>query len=180
MAFGEDARPDTVVSVGKEAAGFMASYDGGARLMVGTCPPFPSEPPEVTAITGTKGRITLNDPAHCPTSLEVHTSGELAPHRYMTENLPAPSESFEYPLPEGLQGVAPGVNQGGFIYVLEAVHRCLAAGLTVCPQYNQAESLRTLELVDAASLWKVTRFLDPETMESEKQRYEEMEAKAKL
>ena len=96
------------------------------------------------------------------------------------DNLPAPSESFEYPLPDGLGGVAPGVNQGGFIYVLEAVHRCLAAGLTVCPQYNQAESLRTLELVDAASLWKVARFLDPETMESEKQRYEEMEAKAKL
>ncbi|MEM7080142.1 MAG: Gfo/Idh/MocA family oxidoreductase [Pseudomonadota bacterium] len=41
-----------------------------------------------------------------------------------------------------------GGNQHGFIYQAQAVHRCMAAGLTEMPQFTPAESLRVCEIID--------------------------------
>ncbi len=39
-------------------------------------------------------------------------------------------------------------NQHGFVYQARAVHRCIAAGLKELPQFTQAESIRTREIID--------------------------------
>ena len=41
-----------------------------------------------------------------------------------------------------------GGNQHGFVYQAQAVHRCLAAGLSELPQWTRAESLRVCEIID--------------------------------
>jgi predicted dehydrogenase len=41
-----------------------------------------------------------------------------------------------------------GGNQHGFMYQAQAVHRCLAAGLTEMPQFTRQESLRVCEIID--------------------------------
>ena len=56
-------------------------------------------------------------------------------------------QRFEYPLPEAISLPGAFPNQQGFYYMTEAIHRCLAAGLRECPQFNQAESLHLLELI---------------------------------
>ena len=38
-------------------------------------------------------------------------------------------------------------NQQGFLYQAEAVHRCLAASLRQCPQYDKRESLHALDIL---------------------------------
>ena len=39
-------------------------------------------------------------------------------------------------------------NQHGFMYQGQAVHRCIAAGLTEIPQFTRAESIRVCEIID--------------------------------
>ena len=72
-------------------------------------------------------------------------------------------DSFEYPLlePAGERGMAPGSrwdptlgvveykgwswghgNMHGFTYQAQAVHRCMAAGLTGCPQFSSRRRSR--------------------------------------
>ena len=109
---------------------------------------YPSEFPEVTEITGTKGRITLEQPAHCPTALTVRIPS-ATPSRYQGGNTPSPLQRFEYPLPAVVSMPNAFPNQQGFYYMTEAVHRCLAAGLLECPQFGKAESLHLLEIVCA-------------------------------
>ena len=41
-----------------------------------------------------------------------------------------------------------GGNQHGFMYQAQAIHRCMAAGLTEFPQFTRAESLRVCEIID--------------------------------
>jgi dihydrodiol dehydrogenase / D-xylose 1-dehydrogenase (NADP) len=78
-------------------------------------------------------------------------------------------EATEYPLlePAGERGEAPGRrfdvergvvryagwswghgNQHGFTYQAQAVHRCLGAGLTGCPQHTAAECIHTCAIID--------------------------------
>ncbi len=159
MAYGVDAKPVDIKVSG------MAGGPGGAilefehnRFAVLTFVAYPSEFPEVTEIIGTKGRITLEQPAHCPTALTVRIP-PVAPSRYLGGNTPSPLQRFEYPLPDTIRMPRPFPNQQGFIYMTEAVHRCLAAGLVECPQFNRAESLHLMELVQAI---KVLRADNPD------------------
>jgi hypothetical protein len=147
MAYGVEARPIDI------KAGGMMGGPGGAilefennRFAVLTFIAFPSEFPEVTEITGTKGRITLEQPAHCPTALSVRIP-PVTPSRYMGGNTPSPLQRFEYPLPDSIRMPGSFPNQQGFYYMTEAIHRCLAAGLRECPQFNRSESLHLLEVV---------------------------------
>jgi dihydrodiol dehydrogenase / D-xylose 1-dehydrogenase (NADP) len=78
-------------------------------------------------------------------------------------------ERVYYPLPEpaGERGMPPGKrwdpalgvveykgwswghgNMHGFVYQAQAVHRCLAAGLTGCPQFTREESVHTCDIID--------------------------------
>ena len=45
-----------------------------------------------------------------------------------------------------------GGNQHGFMYQAQAVHRCMAAGLSEMPQFTRAESIRVCEIIDEINL----------------------------
>ena len=147
LAFGAAAVPTALVATGKRAGGAVIEYADG-RCAVLTFPPFNAELAEVTEIVGSEGRITLEQPGHCPTAVtfRVPPQGGV-PSRYRTRNAPAPTQRFEYPLPGAVGLPAAFPNQHGFLYQAEAVHRCLAAGLRVCPQYDKAESLHAMDLL---------------------------------
>ena len=68
------------------------------------------------------------------------------PSLYQTNNVPAPAHELEYPLPGAVSLATSYPNQHGFLQV-EAIHRCLAAGLRECPQYGREESLHAMDLL---------------------------------
>lgn len=148
LAYG-DAKPINIQVSGKQrgAGGAMLEFENNrfANLIFVF---FRSEFPEVTEFVGTRGRITLEQPGHCPTALTVRIPPAV-PSRYMNGNTPSPLQRFEYPLPDSIRMPQPFPNQQGFIYMVEAIHRCLAAGLRECPQFSKAESLHLLELIHA-------------------------------
>ncbi len=149
LAFGSDATPTAVTVAGLKPGGAIVEY-GPDKCAVLTFPSMPSEFVETTEIIGREGRITLEQPAHAPTTITVRIPPPgTVPSRYMTANVPAPAHRFEYPLPAAVS--LPDLaypNQQGFLYQAEAVHRCLAAGLRQCPQYDKQESLHTLDILD--------------------------------
>ena len=113
-----------------------------------TFPPFNCELGEVTEIAGSKGRIMLGQPGHCPTDVTIRVPPPNGvPSRYRTRNAASPEDRFDYPLPSNVAMARAFPNQHGFLYQAEAVHRCLAAGLTECPQYGKAESLHAMDLL---------------------------------
>ncbi len=148
LAFGE-AKPIRVQVAGKHygPGGAILEYSGNRFANLAFIP-YPSEFPEVTEFIGSKGRITLEQPAHCPTRLTVRIPEET-PSRYCKTNKPAPERRYEYPLPDTIQIPDGHPNQAGFVYQTEAVRRCLAAGLLQCPQIDQKESIRNLEVLDS-------------------------------
>ena len=151
LAFGASAKPTTIAVAGRNVRAAVVEY-GPDRCAVLTFPSNRSELPEVTEIVGTRGRITLHRPAHCPTRMSVWTAAEdQIPSLYATGNVPLPVQVFEYPLPGTVSMQRPHPNQHGFLYQAEAVHRCLAAGLRECPQYGQQESLHAMDLLTSIS-----------------------------
>lgn len=144
LAFGDKAVPRSIVAAGAKNGGSVVAYDGG-RCAVLSFPDFNTELPEATEFIGTKGRIRLARPGHCPTALTICVPPKV-PSLYMTQNVPASTQHFEYPLPTISMPKWAFVNQHGFVYQAEAIHRCLAAGLKVCPQYNKEESLHAMHL----------------------------------
>lgn len=145
LAFGVETKPTAVTAAGGKGGGAIVEY-GENRCAVLMFPPFNCELPEVTEIIGTKGRITLGQPGHCPTTITIRVPSRV-PSRYMTANTPAPIRLFEYPLPGSVSIPKASPNQHGFLYQAEAVHRCLAAGLRECPQYSKEESLHVMDLL---------------------------------
>jgi dihydrodiol dehydrogenase / D-xylose 1-dehydrogenase (NADP) len=148
LAYGKDAKPIRIQAGGMKIGpgGAILEYENN-RFAILTFIRYPSEFPEVTEITGTKGRITLEQPGHCPTRLSVRIP-VATPSRYRGGNTPSPLQQFEYPLPDSISLPGAHPNQQGFYYMTEAIHRCLAAGLRECPQFVQAESLLLLELLE--------------------------------
>jgi dihydrodiol dehydrogenase / D-xylose 1-dehydrogenase (NADP) len=144
LAFGTGAQPRSISATHRHG---ILEYDDD-RSAVLSFPPFLCEFPEVTEIIGSKGRITLEQPAHSPTALTLRIPPKV-PSRYMDANTPAPAQRFEYPIPESVNIPDAYPNQQGFIYQAEAVHRCLAAGLTECPQFGNEESLQVIDLLAA-------------------------------
>ncbi len=147
LGFGADAIPTSIVATGRYARGAIVEF-GEDKCAVLTFPPRNSELSEVTELVGTKGRITLERPAHCPTRLSIRIPPPNGvPSQYRTGNAPAPLHYFEYPLPGSVAMARSSPNQHGFLYQAEAIHRCLAAGLRQCPQYNKEESLHAMNLL---------------------------------
>mmetsp|Transcript_20327 Transcript_20327/g.30053 ORF Transcript_20327/g.30053 Transcript_20327/m.30053 type:complete len:384 (+) Transcript_20327:161-1312(+) len=108
------------------------------------------ETPEEALIVGTKGRIRLLSPAHCPTKVEIV--------RKMEGRLNYKQEVFEFPLPkEYPQNVEKTLGEGGtqfnypnsegFMYEIEAVFRCVRKGKLYCPQYTPEESLFSMAVI---------------------------------
>lgn len=147
LAFGASATPRNVVAIGTNAGGAIVDY-GDDKYAIFTFPPRNSELPEITEIVGTAGRITLERPGHCPTCVSIRIPPPNGvPSQYRTQNAPAPLHYFEYPLPGSVAMTRSSPNQHGFLYQAEAVHRCLAAGLRQCPQYNKEESLHAMNVL---------------------------------
>jgi len=106
---------------------------------------FLGESDEQTLIIGTKGRMVIETPAHCPTTVKLTLK---AAGRGQT----AGETVFHYPLPEDSEQVkaAGGFvypNSVGFMYEAAAVARCIAAGKTEVPQFTHAETLINAQLV---------------------------------
>ena len=147
LAFGASATPRKVIATGNNAGGAIVDY-GDDKYAVFTFPPRNSELPEITEIVGTEGRITLERPGHCPTRISIRIPPPNGvPSQYRTKNAPAPLYYFEYPLPGSVAMTRSSPNQHGFLYQAEAVHRCLAAGLRQCPQYDKEESLHAMNVL---------------------------------
>ena len=147
LAFGAAAVPLSVTVVVNNAGGAIVDY-GEDKYAILTFPPRTSELPEVTELVGTEGRITLERPGHCPTRISIRIPPPNGvPSQYRTQNAPAPLHYFEYPLPGSVAMARSSPNQHGFLYQAEAVHRCLAAGLRQCPQYDKAESLHAMNVL---------------------------------
>lgn len=155
LAFGANACVTRVAVAGRKGSAAIVEY-GDDRTAVFTFPPFMSELAEVTEIVGTKGRITLERPAHCPTAVSVRIPSAV-PSQYRTGNAPSPVQRFEYPLPGTVSIPGAFPNQHGFLYQAEAVHRCLAAGLRECPQYGKAESLHAMDVLGAVNEARAAR-----------------------
>ena len=145
LAFGAGTKPTGVTVAGSKASGGAIVEYGDDKCAVLAFPTRDCELLEVTEIIGTAGRITLEQPAHCPTGITIRVPSQV-PSLYRTANVPAPVQHFEYPLPGSVSMLKAYVNQHGFLYQAEAVHRCLAAGLRECPQYNKEESLNVMDL----------------------------------
>lgn len=147
LVFGKGRLPEEITVLGRGSAGAIVKYaDDQCGIL--SFPPFVSELPEVTEIIGTKGRISLGRPAHCPTSIRLHLPPENGvPSQYRTRNAPAPVTTYQYPLPENVAISAAFPNQHGFLYQAEAVHRCLANNVLVCPQYDREDSLHAMRIL---------------------------------
>ena len=143
LAFGIEARPESITALAKHAVLEYADNRSAVLSFI----TFLSEFPERTEIIGTKGRITLEQPAHCPTAITLRIP-EKVPSRYLDANTPAPAHRFEYPIPENVSIPMAYPNQSGFLYQAEAVHRCLAAGLLECPQFGKEESLYFMDVLE--------------------------------
>lgn len=151
LAFGIDKLPSKITTGGGAASAAVLDYDGEKTALL-AFPPMQSELPEVTEILGTEGRLTLGRPGHCPTDITVFSPPKgRVPSQYRTGNAPAPKTTFSYPLPAYVSIPNPFPNQHGFVYMAEAVHRCLAAGLKECPQYGKAESLHCMSILTEVS-----------------------------
>lgn len=116
---------------------------GAATLSFGIL----GESEEETLVLGTKGRIKICTPGHCPTKIvaTIKTGGRGASGGELV---------FEYPVPEDTEEI---INAGGYFYPnsaglsyeAAAVARCIASGKTEAPQYTINETLTNMKVVDA-------------------------------
>lgn len=107
---------------------------------------FLCETPEHTSVIGSKGRLRIETPGHCPTKLTVEIKAE-------GRGQVGKSLRYDYPLPEDTpEIVAAGgyfyPNSAGFMYEAAAVARCIAAGKKEAPQFTLAETILNLKLLE--------------------------------
>lgn len=101
------------------------------------------ESKETTIVVGTKGRLTIESPFHCPFALTVEIKGE---GRGNVDTI-----RYDYPLPD----ITPAMeaaggfyypNSAGFCYEAAAVARCVSQ--RQCPQFTLDESLICQEILE--------------------------------
>ena len=116
---------------------------GVATLLFGML----GESEEETGVLGTKGRLILENPGHCPTKLKFIPKNDGGRGSGGEEIL------YEYPVPADTEEItnAGGYfypNSAGFAYEAAAVARCIFAGKTETPQYTLSETLVNMKLID--------------------------------
>jgi dihydrodiol dehydrogenase / D-xylose 1-dehydrogenase (NADP) len=97
-------------------------------------------------VLGTKGRLKIHTPGHCPTKLSAvikgagrgNSEGEL---------------EYDFPLPADTDEIIVAgryfyPNSAGFAYEAAAVARCIAAGKKEAPQYTWKETLLNARLIN--------------------------------
>ena len=106
---------------------------------------FLGESEEQTTVIGTKGRLIIDTPAHCPTKVKLTLKAAGRGQK-------AGQTVFEYPLPEETEEIKNTggfvyPNSAGFIYEAAAVARCIAAGKLEVPQFTHAETITNAKLI---------------------------------
>lgn len=104
------------------------------------------ETPEETVVVGSKGRMKIEGPGHCPTKLTVELKAEGRGQVGKTLH-------FEYPLPKDTPEIVAArgfvyPNSAGFCYEAAAVARCIAAGKKEAPQFSLEETLLNLKIIE--------------------------------
>lgn len=104
------------------------------------------ETPEETVVVGSKGRMKIESPGHCPTNLTVELKGEG--RGQLGKKL-----SFEYPLPADTEEIIGSggyfyPNSAGFCYEAAAVARCIASGKREAPQFTLEETMLNLRIIE--------------------------------
>jgi len=104
------------------------------------------ESPEETTVVGTKGRLIIRSPCHCPTHItcSIKNIGRGHTRDVLEYSFPIPEETEEIKKSGGCNYP----NSLGFAYEQAAVARCIAKGLMEAPQYTHKETLITMELID--------------------------------
>lgn len=107
---------------------------------------FLCETPEETVIVGSKGRMKIESPGHCPTklTLEIKAQGRGQLGQKLT---------FDYPLPEDTKEIVESggyfyPNSAGFCYEAAAVARCIASGKREAPQFTLEETMLNLRIIE--------------------------------
>lgn len=100
---------------------------------------------ETTTVIGTKGRIIIDTPAHCPTKLRAYYKQKGRGN--------VVEEKFDFPLPADTDEIVrcggyEYPNSAGFAYEAAAVARCIASGKKEAPQFTLKETLLNMKLVE--------------------------------
>ena len=107
---------------------------------------FLCETPEETVVVGSKGRMKIGSPGHCPTMLSIDLKADGRGNLGKTLN-------FEYPLPEDTKEIIDSggyfyPNSAGFLYEAAAVARCIASGKREAPQFTLEETMLNLRVIE--------------------------------
>jgi dihydrodiol dehydrogenase / D-xylose 1-dehydrogenase (NADP) len=104
------------------------------------------ESPEETTVIGSKGRMKIHSPGHCPTklSVELKAQGRGQVGKSLEFNFPLPEDTPEIVAAGGF--VYP--NSAGFCYEAAAVARCIAAGKKEAPQFTLQETMVNLKIIE--------------------------------
>jgi len=103
------------------------------------------ESEEETTVLGTKGRLKICSPCHCPTKVVLTTKNEGRGN--------ISEEVYEYPLPEETTKIKEAgsffyPNSTGLAYEAAAVARCIAAGKMEAPQCTLKDTLSNISIID--------------------------------
>lgn len=104
------------------------------------------ESEEKTCVIGTKGRLIIETPSHCPTRLTV---APKAVGRGQTAGV----IEYEFPLPEDTDAITEAggyfyPNSAGFCYEAAAAARCIAAGKSEAPQMTLKETMILVSVLE--------------------------------
>jgi len=107
---------------------------------------FLCETLEETVVVGSKGRMKIESPGHCPTKLTVELKAEG--RGQLGKRL-----IFEYPLPNDTEEIIGSggyfyPNSAGFCYEAAAVARCIASGKRETPQFTLEETMLNLRIIE--------------------------------
>jgi dihydrodiol dehydrogenase / D-xylose 1-dehydrogenase (NADP) len=102
---------------------------------------------EETVVVGSKGRMKIESPGHCPTSLTVELKAE-------GRGQSGKKVTFHYPLPDDTEEILNSggyfyPNSAGFCYEAAAVARCIASGKREAPQFTLDETMLNLKTIEA-------------------------------
>lgn len=104
------------------------------------------ESEETTTVVGTKGRLSILNPGHCPTRLKIVLKDDGRGRAVETRE-------YHYPVPTDTDDIVKAggfyyPNSAGFSYEAAAVARCIAAGKTEAPQHTLMDTLVAMRILD--------------------------------
>lgn len=130
------------------------SPPGNKSIASGVCS-YLAESSELTMYAAKRGRITIEAPAHCPTSAtivrkSIGTRGNDTKNESSTDN---GTSTVAFPLPASTPEIesSGGIklpNSMGFIYEAEAVRRLIGAGQRSFPQWTPEESVECIRIIE--------------------------------